>query len=194
MPSGYTHKIQDGTMTSFKDFAMRCSQAFLIHLRDSDFVSRDIPKREFSDYYKNKIDETNEEINRIKSMSIKEAKKEITKLNKELKKQNKEHEIKLKKERARYEKMLQKVEEWNPPTKEYYGIKGFMKEQIQSSIEHDCYPWTQELIGSTPYDWKEAKLNKLASDLEYYQNEYKKEEQRCNDTNKWIDDFVSSLE
>ena len=45
MPTGYTHGIIDGDITTFEQFAERCSRAFLIHMRD-DSSDAEYKKRE----------------------------------------------------------------------------------------------------------------------------------------------------
>lgn len=34
MPTGYTAGILNGTIKTFKEFATKCSRAFMIHMRD----------------------------------------------------------------------------------------------------------------------------------------------------------------
>ncbi len=93
------------------------------------------------------------------------------------------------KERAlaeRYRAMLIKTRDWNPPTPDHEGLKGFMVEQIESSIKFDCGHTWEAPVKLSGAAWREEQIAKCARDLEYHAREARKESTRNAERNAWI--------
>lgn len=197
MPTGYTADIKKGI--SFKDFALGCARAFGACVTLRDEPDKEIPN-EFkpSTYYEEKIKELKKEIELLKTMDIKtagiKAKEEYNKEIKRYKKYIDEANELLKK----YEEILLKVEEWRPPTSDHNGLKDFMKEQIETSIKHDCdtsyyNESLQNLKLLTGQEWIDKEIERTTKSLEYYNKEDKKEKERVEGRNDWIRELRKSL-
>lgn len=198
MPTGYTSKIYEGKDTSFKEFVLGCAKAFgaLITMRDEP-SSTPIPEEFKPDtYHKERISETEKKLENLKSMTLAECEIEVQK---EFDKSMKEKEERIREAlqlKARYEDMLNKVNLWEPPTKDHEGLKKFMIEQLQSSIKFDCstdYFNEMKPKKLTGEHWKTNKINQALKDLIYYTKENSEEIERVNNRNKWIKELRGSL-
>jgi len=104
-----------------------------------------------------------------------------------------EKEKQLKKDRL--EKMLQSAKEWQPPSAEHEGLKKFMIEQLEETIEYDC---KMRPVPEIDYDldWVKLKYYKIESlerDVEYYKNKYQERVTHVDKANKWITELYISL-
>jgi len=203
MPTGYTSGILDGKTPSFQLFAKSCARAFgtMIHMRDDD-SSAEYTKREPTDYHTKELDEVQKEydsiINGTDEFILSLAKKN-------LKRKIKSYTSIIKEHTQNKEKLLpflEKAKAYIPPTINHEDIKRFMIEQIETTITHD---------GSTKYyenernklkkelsllTVKQAKIKlitKLTWSIEYHTKERDDEIQRCEESNKWVEDFYNSL-
>ena len=125
MPTGYTYKIENGEITTGKDFLMLCTRAFGIanELRDDPLSVPTPTKFELDPYYKKEYEERLQELQKAKGMTFREAKEEI------ISEYQKEREIsqrgKIKNDELmkKYNKVKREVEEWIPPTKSHKSVK-----------------------------------------------------------------------
>ena len=205
MPTGYTAAVQDGTITEFRDYALRCARAFGPCVMQRDDDPSDPPKEQGEDsYYQKMVDHQLEEIEALKHFTDKELEfYERNHLGEELKRIEeiiKEKEL----DKIRYESMLEKVRNYNPPSSEYENYKNFMIEQLESSIKWDCRNdyYSDELVKvkSTLNDIpngekiRENRLQLLLKDLEYCRNKLAEEKESVDKANQWIRQLYESLE
>jgi hypothetical protein len=195
MPTGYTSSIKDGI--TFKEFIMECARAFgaTVTMRDEP-KNKEIPdKFGVSDYYTNKLSETQTEFENVKAMSgeeiILKARIEYDEKIAYNKQQIKEHNDL----RQKYNDMLFEVKKWQPPTSDHHGLKDFMIQQITNSIDFDCdtsyYLKPVELL--TGEQWLSHRKHKLLKDIDYYTQEHQKELVRVNGRNEWLLQLRNSL-
>jgi len=203
MPTGYTAGVQDGTVTEFKDFALLCARMMgaNIMMRDEPFDAS-IKKYEPSPYYKESLEDTKEELERVKNMSEAECKEkahsEIYDEIKRIKGYIEKSEV----QRERYSSMLEKVREWIPPTTEHVRFKELMIEQLKDSMKFDCSNGngekrleklkTEKL--PTGEEWRQEQIKRLEENVERYSKEYEQEVQRTNERNSWNEQLMKSLE
>lgn len=150
MPTGYTSIIKEGV--TFEQFVLRCARAMgaCIALRDEP-VDIKIPVFEPSSYSKNKLKEAMLRLEALSFVSVTTSSSpiinfiSITEATKLAEKEYKDKIAYNKNGMAenndlfhRYIKMLSMVKAWQPPTPDHAGLKEFMSEQINSSIEFDC--------------------------------------------------------
>lgn len=201
MPTGYTTDIKKGI--SFKDFALGCAKAFGACVTLRDQPNKVIPD-EFkpSIYYEGRIKEIKKEIKLLEIIDIKTAGiKAKEEYNREIKRYKKyideANEL-----RKRYDAMLRDVEGWKPPTNDHIELKNFMKEQIQTSINHDCnidyyIEILEDILESIRLldgqKWINEKKEKAVKDLEYCNKEDTKEKERVQERNDWIRELRMSL-
>lgn len=203
MPTGYTADIVDGKITEFNQFAKQCIRAFgaTIHMRDEP-SNIEYKKREPSDYHSKAITEAERKINEAKMFTDVEIIVLKTRELNESKKYHLDSIKKIKEAKVRLEGFLEHANKYVPPTEEHIGIKEFMIQQLVDTIKHD---------GSTKYhdDYLlkvEAELKNIDVDkirkhiikeakekIVYHKKELAAEIKRCDDSNKWVEDFLKSL-
>lgn len=201
MPTGYTAYIQDGSITEFKDFAIKCARAFgaCITMRD-DSMDAEIPEKFESDhYYENALNKANEDLIRWQKYSRGAKLKLFDKyIVSTLSIETKAIEEKML-HKDRYEKMLQKVRKWNPPSSDHIEFKNFMISQIEDSIKWDCdTKYNQERIDKANTisfeEWCKIELDNIKWNIEYYSANLTKEKENLDSRNKWISQLRKSLQ
>ncbi|MBC6695274.1 hypothetical protein H9L25_00585 [Terrisporobacter mayombei] len=196
MPTGYTCKVQDGSVVELKDYILNCARQFgaLVHMRE-DGKNAEIRYREVSDYHLNELNKAYARLEEIKKMTDKEIQRKID--------QNYEENIKsidrmLKNKedsKKKYLAMIEKVNEWIPPTENHENLKEFAIKQLQDSIKWDCdcTYLKQEIRKETVSEYREGMIKYCLRDIEYHSSSYKKELEAAEEGNKWIDDLINSL-
>jgi hypothetical protein len=197
MPTGYTCDIEKGI--TFNEFIMKCARAFgaCIEMRDAPSNTK-IPK-EFkpSNYHKQELKDTLKKLAKIEKMSVNEATKMAKKECQERVKEHKEiirDKIILK---NKYNKMLNDVNDWTPPSKDHIGLKDFMQQQIKESIKFDCditYYEKNSPILMTGEQWKKMRIEILTDDIKYHTRLYTEEVQKTQERNCWIKQLRESLQ
>jgi hypothetical protein len=203
MPTGYTAGILDGKITTFPQFAKLCMRAFgaAIHLRDESLDAEYEP-RVPSDYHSKAIEKANQLIIDAQKMSD----KEIVDVKKEQLENSKKYHLKAiekaKKSTIEMNKILADVRKWQPPTPEHTGIKDFMIDQIEKTIDFDCktdyhdrglIEIETELLTLNATEIRKQMIEQAKKDLDYHNAENLKEIQRCEQSNKWVSDLMMSL-
>ena len=188
--TGYTYGVAEGKITTGAEFLKLCARAFGACgiFRDESF---DTPLEELvkskwnedgteKEYYRSKYNETNEAYNRFVSMSNEERKQMyMDELNDRYLKEL-EYLIKMKTERKRFDKVLNEVNSWNPPTKEHESIKDFAIDQIGQVIASDSEIGQQrKIVRDLEFkdfneeefqEWKKNKIERYEWDINYYES------------------------
>jgi hypothetical protein len=205
MPTGYTAEIIDGKVTTFKEFAQKCMRAFgsTIHMRDEPLDKKYVP-RKVEKYYIESVKEAKKKLDELKKADDQFF---INKVKGELKSDYTYYEEKLEKvleSKARLDSILKDAKNWSPPTEDHTGIKDFMIQQLEETLKYD---------GNTEYyetELKEIKkkmespidistirkemIEDAEEDLENSKNRLEEEIKRCDDSNKWVEEFLKSIE
>lgn len=196
MPTGYTNSIKDGI--SFQTFVMQCARAMgaCVSMRD-DPSDKPIPdKFEASSWHKDRIKETKKELETLKKTSLAQAE---LKAMKQYKKENQEVEQAINKAndlRIKYKTMLIQVKDWQLPTPDHQGLKDFMIQQINSSIEFDCgtsYYTDKQVTLLTSQQWIEKETARLLKSLDYHIKKDMEERERVSGRNTWVKQLRESL-
>lgn len=128
MATGFTHDVVNGNITSFKEFALKCSRAFgaLITLRDDPLTS-DIPDKiePSTDYYDRGIKNSIARLKDLRQMSFDDAEYEAEKDYQDSLEEWQASKKRASLERTRLNAMLSKVNAWNPPTSDHTNMKDF---------------------------------------------------------------------
>lgn len=203
MPSGYTHGILNGTIKTFKEFALKCSEAFLIQFRNGE---TEYTPRVPSDYHPNQmkfIRERVAELNQISNselIAIKVAASEQS-----IAKEEENLAITIEKKKN-IDKLLEDAINFNPPTDKHEEFKDFMISQLQETINFDFdinYKINRieelkkllvDLKNLNPFSIRAARLNDLNEDYKYHANQYEKEIQSCKESNEWYKELLKSIE
>lgn len=191
MPTGYTSEIANGQ--TFEEFVWGCARAFgaLIMMRDEP-ANAPIPEFQPSDYDRQRLTEHAAELNALMLMTPEQiaaaALKDYERQYKEVEKWNKGKDAL----HLKYTTMLSRVDAWNPPTEEHKGLKKFMAQQIQGSIDFDCR--LSELPEPMqPKAWHELKIQSLKRAIAYNEEAQREEIERTNNRNKWVKDLAASV-
>lgn len=201
MPTGYTADIYEGKDVSFEDFALNCARAFgaFAHLRDN-------PKAELSDklsvdeYYVKQFEKAEADLEKVKYMTDEdfaiEAEKSYNEKQSYLQQTIRRH----RELRARYENMLQQVNEWTVPTEQHTEFKKFMVDQLEQSIEFDTSVerYENELANLSVETVAEAK-ERITEDVEWVFDYARKqlereEEEAVAKRSEWVGALFRSLE
>lgn len=196
MPTGYTHLIQQDI--SFKKFVMACARNFgaLVTMRDTPMDAKIPEEFEPCDYHKKELEEIEKRLECLKKMVVKEAHEEAEKEYKEKLKYKEERIREYQKIRKKYLNMRTKVKQWNPPTEDHKGLKGFMVEQIENSIKFDCnedYWINQRITKLSGENWRDKEIHKALKDLSYHKKGWEEEKARVADRNQWLKALRYSL-
>lgn len=195
MPTGYTADIYEGKNVSFSDFALLCARAFgaCIEQRDDDANDKPklIEKNDKDNYNIKRLEEAKMWKKPTKAEFDDYVKKQTAYYNEQIDKQNKL--------KASYQQMLDKANDWTPPTSEHEGLKQFMIDQLSESLKFDCgnHYYKRELIDVQHLTYEKYVNDMRASnkrDIEYHTEQLKKDNERVDARNEWISALYKSLE
>lgn len=193
MPTGYTHSISEGI--SFEKFTLNCAKAFgaLISMRDEPNDAPIPTEIKPDDYHSKAIVKAKTDLRKYEAMKLPEAEKLCQKAYDNELKRIAEAEAKDAKLKTDYELMLAKVKKWTPPTTEHHGLKKFMIEQIESSIDWDCGYERDKPRKQNAEQWLLEQKRQAIKDIDYHTKKNDEEIKRCAERTKWIQDLLKSL-
>ncbi len=197
MSTGYTCGVEDGTITEFPEFAMRCAKAMgaLVTMREEP-MNAPIPVFEPSDSGKVNAERATRELNDLRATSDdilqgiidREYDSRPVKDRQELA----DSDLKM----ARYDYMLSQVEVWNPPTDDHGGLKEFMTQQIKDSMD-----WIRPISRTHPdeekqtvVEYREMRERRLKEEIRRCEKAYLEEVERVAGRNQWVTDLKQSLD
>lgn len=201
MPTGYTYGIEQGKISTFQEFAKECMRAFVIHMRDDDNNKEYYPQT-LSGYYSKELSNSRRSLTNIMKLSDKDV---ISKRKCELIKDKKyasNRIVEKKKLLVKLNEMLSKAKEYQSPTEEHNGIRDFMIQQLETTIDHDCdtkyserelVEINAELKNINPIVVRENCIKSEKENIERYLKGHNEEVDRCNANNKWASDFLKSI-
>lgn len=199
MPTGYTAKVQDGKITEVKDYILGCARNFgaLIHMRD-DNLDTEIRHKKPDYYYLRTYNKSLEELEKFKKLTDEEIQKTLDEDYENALKNNEVQLKRMKDEKQRYLNMIEKVNNWEPPTEEHINLKTFALNQLQISLESDCSDrlmeyYSEKPIKPTVEEYKKVRLIHLEEEILYYKKNYEENIKTVNEVNKWIDDLIDSF-
>lgn len=196
MPTGYTAGVQDGTITTFPEFAMQCARAFgaLVTMRDEP-LDAEIPEQfePRTRFYDERIAQARVDLKRLKAMDARERAQAAAAAWNEHVLSVEEWNARCQQTRARYEHMLAQARAWQPPTSNHSELKEFMIQQLEQSIDVDC---DERHVGECPRPamWWLDQVTKAKRDIAYYTEEREKEIQRARERTAWLRHLRASLE
>lgn len=143
MPSGFTAPVRDGTITSFREFALLCARGcgVGIALRDEPWgpLPPQLPRH---DYHANALVEARKTLAELQGRTAEDWAAAVATRNEAATRAYEEAVVKNTETLKRYEEMLAAVLAWEPPTPEHVPFRSFMIKQLNESIEWDCHPPT----------------------------------------------------
>jgi hypothetical protein len=193
MPTGYTDSIKDGI--SFEQYVLNCAHAFgaLIMLRD-DPIDSPIPEFKVEPYHYEWIEEAKAEFAKIEAMTKEECRAAAKKEYDDALAYQAESKRKRDDLRVKYGSMLAQVRGWEPPSPEHEGLKKFMIEQIEQSIEWDCADYEREVPKLIPTDqWHLKALAHAREKMARREKNLAEEIERVESRNRWVRQLKESL-
>lgn len=198
MPTGYTHCVQDGSVTEFREFALRCARGMgaCVMLRDDpldDGIPETLPTE--GEYHTAQINELKQRLGELRRMSLADAEKAATKEYDDALKRHREYLDEKELQRQRYEAMLAEVDKWIPPTDDHRGLKDFMVSQLRESINFDCSTTyvTAPVPAASGAAWLSDKISDCERDLKHHAEERAKQQTREASRQAWVDALRASL-
>ena len=204
MPTGYTAHIEDGEITTGKEFLRLCTRAFgiAIDVKDEPLSIPTPSSFEPDSYYKDRYEGALAELERTKNMTFEEA---IIARKSDFDRTVKSCRESLERNRLyneMYQKVKDEVEAWNPPTEEHVGLKEFAIAQINlSMLSEDSMKTFNQCVDLEFDNSEEATREYITEKVEYCQNEvdraykyYQEELERTRSKNEWMTKFLESLE
>lgn len=189
MPTGYTAGVADGTITTFREYALQCARAFgaCITLRD-DPLSAEIPDFKPSDYHEKALAEAEEELAAfvamreldLRQMHDREYEENVAAATKIAD----ENELTL----QRYKAMLAVAKAFQPPSPKHEEYAKFLVSQLEESIQWDCdtSPLKEMKTQVSFEEWVSKKLERLRWTVDYHCKHYREELERTAARNKWV--------
>jgi hypothetical protein len=196
MPTGYTEVISRNPSITFEQFALRCARAFgaLITLRDESIEAPLPQKIEVEDYHLKKVSEAKKWLAKVAEMEDDELERHAAAAFEKADTEWRKSEADRKALGERYKAMIKKTMAWKPPTSEHFGLKQFMLQQLQESLEWDAksYPELRpkRLSGA---EWLSEEMAKAQRDIDYHSKEYAAEVKRASQRNEWLQQLRASL-
>lgn len=196
MPTGYTADLYDGKDVSLPDFILGCARAFgaLIEMRD-DPKDAPIPD-EFtpSTYHRDAIEKAQRRLVELAEMTTEEQERQSEAEHRKAVLAWKERRKESFERRRRYEAMLRQVQCWTPPTPEHSGLREFMVEQLEKSIEFDCSTrYDDAPLALAPGAWWTAQIERAQRDVEYHSKHDAEERERAAGRTEWVRALRESL-
>lgn len=196
MPTGYTHGVETGEITDFREYALRCARNFgaCIMLRDEP-LSSEIPEFKPSDYYADSLAEASRELAEFLAMN--ESERRVLHAMEQAKNAERAAEgiadAKLK--RDRYEAMLEKARAFRSPSDHHDSYAKFLVDQLTSSIEFDCSTdYWDSLAKPVPFElWEKKKLETLHNSVSWRAKENLDEINRTRERNEWVRKLKEAL-
>lgn len=190
MPTGYTAGVGDGSITTLRQYALRCARAFgaTISMRD-DPMDAPIPERfePSTSHNEARLDEAREKLAQISKLSEAQCENRAKADFEARLASHRADEAEKAAENARYRKMIADVEAWET---EAEGIKDFMLQQLRISISD--YRSDPPTLLSGP-EWLAVTLRSLADDIAYHEKTPAEEVERTVGRNRWLADLRKSL-
>ena len=204
MPTGYTAHIEDGEITTGKEFLRLCTRAFgiAIDVKDEPLSTPTPSSFEPSPFYKESYDRALKKLEEVNKMTFDEAK---IQMRADYEKRISDYKAYAERETVmneKYAKVRKEVEEWIPPTGEHEGLKKFALEQIDMCVTKQEY--IDEYLEKSKEEFDdsdEAVQNYINDIVDYYQRDaersyksWQEELERTRSKNEWMTKFLESLE
>lgn len=204
MPTGYTAFIEDGNITTGKEFLLLCSRAFGIamEIRDEPLSVPTPTTFEPNGYYKNRYESAVKRLEVERNISFDDAKRRMRSDYNKRVEDAKRIIANMTAINERYAKVRGQVSGWIPPTDGHKGIKKFALEQIDMCVNSDkMFAYYQEII-DTPFDDSDEVVREyIAKYIEYLESEVKsakiafdEEVERAKEKTQFMKEFIESIE
>lgn len=188
MPSGYTAIVAEKDDVTFNEFAWRCARAMgaLVLMRDEP-IDAPIPEKFVpDDFYEKEVTLDKQRLDKLTNASQQELLAMYDERHREVDEYYQEHSRTKATMKQRYQAMLKLVRAWDPPTEEHDGFKEFMVNQLQESMDADCYEPEKPGPKMSFEEWRKAEIFHTKRDIERSEERHAEELRRTNARNEWV--------
>jgi hypothetical protein len=200
MVTGYTADVVDGKIKTLGQFAKQCMKAFVPQMRDLPIDAGFVPAVP-DEYYDEKVQELEQDLAELQQTTEEElwAQRQAS-LKADLKcyMWNRRQVVL---ENRRIRKMLVLAKDFVPPTKDHNGIKLFMIEQLETTLQSH-YPdkWDsyidalkKQINEKMPKNYKAKLIKAKEKELRKAYDERTSEIKKCELMNEWCETFLSAV-
>lgn len=195
MPTGYTADVGEGKVNNLRTFILRCARSFgaLMCMRDEAMDAK-LPDRIEADteYDDRELESAERGLENFKKLSQARLRKMHKQEHLDALEDDRKHAAETALTRDRYQRMLNQVVEWRPPTDQHEGLKRFMMNQLEESIDFDCTEYKRACEISFQ-DWHKTKLERFRHDIDYHTKRRAKEIAYAKERNDWLQNLYRSL-
>ena len=197
MPTGYTHGVQAGNITTFADYADKAAEAF-IRVQLSEYKPSLTSSNSDLKYHKKGHKLALKELEKFNNMNL-EKRQKFFKVEKENEIKRTEASLKECYEGVdRYNKFLKWSEDFEAPTSKHVKFKEFLISQLTESISFDKVSDFQlddlkrkkEL---TFESWQSTKLRSLNRDIEYHAKNLDKSVEASESHDEWVEQLRTAI-
>ena len=170
-------------------------------MRDEN-MDKEYEPRTPSDYHTKALKKAKEKLKQAETLTDAELIEMRTKELEESKKYHLESIAKTKTARAKLEEFLAKAIEFKAPTPEHEGLRKFMIEQLQSTIDFDGKTdYHDKALSQVKMELKNIDANQIRfsmiadanKDITYHLENHKEELKRCAQSNAWVETLLGYL-
>ena len=197
MPTPYTSFVADNENFTFPEFAMLCAREFgaLASMRDEP-LDAPVPERfEPDDFYRKQYEAAKAEYDDF--IANPPTEEELSRSYDEYVASEKERYASViadkRLRRERYNRMLTKVLKWQPPTPDHEGLRRFMIQQLQGSIEFDCTEYDLALPEREAYIELYKDPARFRGVMNLKLDAWRQELKRNQERNQWLKELRDSL-
>ena len=197
MPTGYTSVLYEGEREqTFEDFALRCARGFgsFIYQRDESLDEPPrLPSLDEESYYPRALASAEDELRYWKNLDGAELERVVEETYKSNLLQWEKSVIERAKRKSRYESMLNKVRDWEPPTSDHAEFKKFMIDQLEQSLDFDCgseYSMPERVSAE---DYRKQQIDSIKHMISFYEEQLEKRKEQIENARQWGIDLFESL-
>lgn len=160
MPTGYTAFIEDGEITTGKEFILLCTRAFGVAagLRGEPLAVPTPMRFEPDDYYAKAYDRAVKRCNEF-DLTFDDAQQHMRTAHEERVSGAHRAIEKIRATNEKYKTIREEIANWNPPTQEFYKLKEFALNQIDISLEPESTISYCEAVLQEPFDDSEEAVH-----------------------------------
>lgn len=204
MPTGYTHAVAEGTITSPREFILSCAPAFgaFIEFREEHLKPEDIKPELFdrensSSYYEKKLKDAEDALGTLLLATEDEITLARTKWNDEQKASRARYIKENTEKRKNYETMIAAVEAWDPGPTDVKNVKAFALQQLRDSLKSDCPTNKDYWYGGSEFkdnlEYFDFFKNSYEKDIAYATKELKRENESTKNCKTFVTELLATL-
>jgi hypothetical protein len=193
MPTGYTAPIEDGSITTLREYALRCVRAFgvCVDMRDDPMGALPPARVEPHTYHRDALAIAEADLENLLQMTPEQQ--EVAAYNAYTKALERHQQYRADEalRKSRYEHMAAAVSSWEVPGT-LSGLRDFMLSQIHDSTRYAGYDSPEPVRALGP-EWWDGECARLVREIEYHRTGWAEERQRTSDKNAYLDLFWAAL-